>query len=167
MRTPHTFAHTLAAALVVAALVGTGATAYAAQRDEVVGTTGADDLKGTNGDDLIRGLAGNDAIDGRKGHDILIGGAGDDQITDWLGIAGQPDDGAVDTFRGGPGNDTLFVGHGDTVYGGSGEDRINGFYLGEGDVIHCGLDKDVLIVNEDLHGLETDGCEKILVKSAG
>ena len=63
---------------------------------------------------MVRGLGGNDALDGRKGHDVLIGGnPGDDTITDWLGIAGQPDDGAVDTFKGGAGNDILYVGAGD------------------------------------------------------
>ena len=158
----------LAAVLVTIATVLTaGAASYAAQRDEITGTEGADDLKGTNGEDVIRGLGGDDAIDGRKGHDVLVGGAGNDQITDWLGIAGQPDDGAVDTFRGGPGDDTLFVGHGDTVWAGAGNDRINGFYLDEGDLVHCGLGKDVLVVNDDLRGLETDQCEKILVKYAG
>jgi Ca2+-binding RTX toxin-like protein len=163
MRTLHALAAALAATTV---LTGT-APSYAAQRDEVIGTSNADDLKGTNGDDVIRGLGGNDAIDGRKGHDVLVGGAGDDSITDWLGIAGQHDDGAVDTFRGGAGNDLLYVGTGDTVWAGAGDDRVHGYYLGEGDVVHCGLGKDVLVVNEDLHGLATDQCEKILVKYAG
>ena len=159
--------HALAAALVVATLTIASTPAYAVQRDEITGTSGSDDLKGTNGDDVIRGLGGNDAIDGRKGHDVLAGGPGDDSITDWLGIAGQQDDGAVDTFRAGAGNDILYVGHGDTVFAGAGDDRVNGYYLGEGDLVHCGLGKDVLVVNEDLHGLQTDQCEKILVKYAG
>jgi Ca2+-binding RTX toxin-like protein len=161
----------LVAAATAAAVLTSGAASYAVQhlgqRDEVTGTTSADDLEGTNGDDVIRGLGGNDAIDGRKGHDVLVGGAGDDAITDWLGIAGQKDDGAVDTFRGGPGNDLLYVGPGDTVWAGTGDDRVHGYYLGEGDLVHCGLGKDVLVVNEDLHGLATDQCEKILVKYAG
>jgi Ca2+-binding RTX toxin-like protein len=157
----------LASVAAAATVLTTGAASYAAQRDEVTGTSSADDLKGTNGDDVIRGLGGNDAIDGRKGHDVLVGGAGDDSITDWLGIAGQADDGAVDTFRGGTGNDILYVGHGDTVFAGTGDDRVNGYYLGEGDVVHCGPGKDVLVVNEDLHGLQTDQCEKVLVKYAG
>jgi len=164
MRTLRT---TAAALLAVASLVGTAGSAYAAQRDEITGTSSSDDLEGTNGDDVVRGLGGNDALDGRKGHDVLIGGTGDDTITDWLGIAGQPDDGAVDTFKGGAGNDILYVGPGDTVFAGLGDDRVNGYYLGAGDVIHCGEGKDVLVVNEDLHGLETDQCEKILVKYAG
>ncbi len=167
MRTPRV----LLASLATATVLTIGATSYAAQhvvqRDEVTGTPAADDLKGTNGDDVIRGLGGNDAIDGRKGHDVLVGGAGDDSITDWLGVAGQQDDGAVDTFRGGAGNDLLYVGTGDTVWAGAGDDRVHGYYLGEGDVVHCGLGKDVLVVNEDLHGLHTDQCEKILVKYAG
>ena len=167
MRTLRTTAAALLALLISAALVGTAGSAYAAQRDEITGTSSSDDLKGTNGDDVVRGLGGNDALDGRKGHDVLIGGTGDDTITDWLGIAGQPDDGAVDTFKGGPGNDILYVGPGDTVFAGSGDDRVNGYYLGAGDIIHCGEGKDVLVVNEDLHGLETDQCEKILVKYAG
>jgi Ca2+-binding RTX toxin-like protein len=161
----------VAAACVSATFLTPMTASYAAppsgQRSEITGTSGDDDIKGTNGPDVIRGLAGDDHIDGRKGHDVLIGGAGNDTITDYLGIAGQKDDKAVDTFRGGPGDDTLFVGHGDTVWGGSGNDTINGFYLGEGDLIHCGLGKDVLIVNEDLHGVQTDACEKILVKYAG
>jgi Ca2+-binding RTX toxin-like protein len=157
----------LAVAAVATATALTTTASYAALREDITGTSAADDLKGTKGADVIRGLAGDDEIDGRKGPDVLVGGAGDDTITDWLGIAGQKDDGAVDTFRGGPGDDTLFVGHGDTVWGGDGNDRINGFYLGEGDLIHCGLGKDVLVVNEDLHGVHTDACEKILVKYAG
>ena len=109
----------LAAATVLTVTTPSYAAHVAGQRDEITGTPAADDLKGTNGDDVIRGLGGNDAIDGRKGHDVLIGGAGDDSITDWLGIAGQQDDGAVDTFRGGAGNDILYVGHGDTVLAGA------------------------------------------------
>ena len=73
----------------------------------------------------------------------------------------------MDTFKGGTGNDILYVGHGDTVFAGAGDDRVNGYYLGEGDVVHCGIGKDVLVVNEDLDGLHTDQCEKILVKYAG
>jgi Ca2+-binding RTX toxin-like protein len=158
----------LAAGSVAAATLMTATTAsYSLQLDDITGTSGPDNLKGTNGVDLIRGLGGDDQIDGKKGHDVLVGGGGNDRITDWLGIAGQPDDGAVDTFRGGSGNDTLFVGHGDTVWAGAGDDRINGFYLGEGDVVHCGLGKDVLVINVDIHGLQTELCEKILVKSAG
>jgi Ca2+-binding RTX toxin-like protein len=157
----------LAAATVLTTVTPSYAVPHLAQRDEVTGTPAADDLKGTNGEDVVRGLGGNDAIDGRKGHDVLIGGAGDDSITDWLGIAGQADDGAVDTFKGGTGNDILYVGHGDTVFAGAGDDRVNGYYLGEGDVVHCGTGKDVLVVNEDLDGLHTDQCEKILVKYAG
>jgi hypothetical protein len=157
----------LASAAAAATALTTGTASYASQRDEIVGTSSSDDLKGTNRDDVIRGLGGNDAIDGRKGHDILVGGRGDDTITDWLGIAGQQDDGAVDTFRGGAGNDLLYVGPGDTVWAGAGDDRVNGYYLGEGDLVHCGLGKDVLVVNEDLHGLQTDQCEKILVRYAG
>ncbi len=157
----------LAAATALTVTTPSSGAHVAGQRDEITGTPAADDLKGTNGDDVVRGLGGNDAIDGRKGHDVLIGGAGDDSITDYLGIAGQADDGAVDTFRGGTGNDILYVGHGDTVFAGAGDDRVNGYYLGEGDVVHCGLGKDVLVVNEDLHGLQTDQCEKILVKYAG
>ena len=157
----------VAGSVAAATLMTATAATYAVQLHEITGTSGVDDLKGTNGEDLIRGLGGDDEIDGKKGHDVLVGGGGNDTITDWLGIAGQQDDGAVDTFRGGSGTDTLFVGHGDTVYAGNGDDRVNGFYLGEGDVVRCGLGKDVLVVNEDLHGLHTDGCEKILVKLAG
>ena len=75
MRTLRT---TAAALLAVASLVGTAGSAYAAQRDEITGTSSSDDLEGTNGDDVVRGLGGNDALDGRKGHDVLIGGTGDE-----------------------------------------------------------------------------------------
>ena len=69
---------------------------------------------------------------------------------------------------GGAGADAINAGAGkDTVFAGSGDDRVNGYYLGAGDIVHCGEGKDVLVVNEDLHGLETDQCEKILVKYAG
>jgi len=167
MRTPRLVFASFAALTVLTAVAPSYAAAHLSQRDEVTGTPDADDLKGTNGDDVVRGMGGNDAIDGRKGHDVLAGGPGDDSITDWLGIAGQQDDGAVDTFRGGSGSDILYVGHGDTVFAGTGDDRVNGYYLGEGDVVHCGAGKDVLVVNQDIDGLRTDQCEKILVKYAG
>ena len=157
----------LAAATVLTVATPSYAAHLAGQRDEVTGTPAPTTSRAPTATTSCAGSGGNDAIDGRKGHDVLVGGAGDDSITDWLGIAGQADDGAVDTFRGGTGNDILYVGHGDTVFAGAGDDRVNGYYLGEGDVVHCGLGKDVLVVNEDLHGLQTDQCEKILVKYAG
>ncbi|HEU4810577.1 MAG TPA: hypothetical protein VFT00_00415 [Nocardioides sp.] len=140
-------------------------TAYAAV---VTGTSGDDTLHGTAGNDTIRGLAGDDRINGRRGSDVISGGPGADRLWDYTGVgSGDTIDISADTFRGGRGPDTLFVGHNDTVHAGPGNDHVWAFYVGEGDVIDCGLGVDVLHLHEDLHGVETRGCEKIVVRYAG
>ena len=125
-------------------------TAYAAV---VTGTSGDDNLHGTAGNDTIRGLAGDDRINGRRGSDEISGGPGNDRLWDYTGVGSvDPIDTSPDTFRGGPGRDTLFVGHNDTVRAGRGNDHVWAFYVGEGDLIDCGLGFDVLHLHEDLHG---------------
>ncbi|MCW2766615.1 MAG: Hemolysin-type calcium-binding region [Nocardioides sp.] len=162
MQLPRT---SLALTSFLAALALTIPTAYAA---DIPGTSGDDVLHGTRGDDTIRGGAGNDVIDGRRGHDVLDGGSGDDRLSDYKGVgSGDPIDTTRDVFRGGPGRDTLSVGHNDVVHAGPGADQVWAYYVGEGDLIDCGAGADVLHLHEDLHGLETRGCETILTEYAG
>ena len=150
---------------VLAALTLVTATAYAA---DVTGTAGDDHLDGTASADTLRGLAGDDHLDGRRGPDRLFGGAGSDELTDHLGVAtGGPLDVTRDVYRGGPGRDTLYVGRNDDVRAGGGRDHVWAYYVGEGDLVDCGAGRDVLHLHEDLHGLETRGCERIVIRSAG
>jgi RTX calcium-binding nonapeptide repeat (4 copies) len=94
----------------------------------------------------------------------VTGTAGDDH----LGVAtGGPLDVTRDVYRGGPGRDTLYVGRNDVVRAGGGRDQVWAYYVGEGDLVDCGAGRDVLHLHEDLHGLETRGCERIVIQSAG
>ncbi|HYG48344.1 MAG TPA: calcium-binding protein [Allosphingosinicella sp.] len=106
---------------------------------------GEDDIAhGNGGNDTLSGNGGNDILAGNGDSDILDGGDNDD----WLYSADQSppftlpvfdefdgpytapvlDTGtAVDTLRGGAGDDRLFAGHGDNVDGGA--DMFTGDYL--------------------------------------
>jgi Ca2+-binding RTX toxin-like protein len=150
---------------VLAALTLVTATAYAA---DMTGTAGNDHLTGTASADTLRGLAGDDHLDGRRGPDRLVGGTGNDEIVDYLGIAtGGPLSLTRDVYRGGPGRDTLHVGRNDVVHAGGGRDHVWAYYVGEGDLVDCGAGSDTLHLHEDLHGLETRGCEQIVIRLAG
>lgn len=81
--------------------------------DIITGSAFADYIAGGAGADTIDAGAGNDAILGEAGNDILIGGVGADDISGGAdddlmtgGTTATPDDGAVDNFNGGTGNDT-------------------------------------------------------------
>lgn len=152
--------HTLIPALLLAATVATA---------PGTGTSGDDTLHGTRGADVLRGLKGDDHLDGRRGADRLYGGRGDDVLTDFLniGTGGAPST-TRDLYRAGPGDDTLYVGHRDRVHAGRGADHVWAYYVGEDDLVDCGGgDHDVLHLHEDLHGLETRGCERIVIRIAG
>ena len=144
------------------------AAALALSPTYVDGTPGDDNLRGTRGDDHIHGHQGDDHISGSTGSDVLIGGYGNDLLKDWTGVgAGVPIDDSRDVFRGGPGQDTLYVGHHDVVTAGVGDDEVWGYYIDDTDVIDCGPGNDVLHLHQDLTGVLTRGCETILIAIAG
>jgi Ca2+-binding RTX toxin-like protein len=144
------------------------ALALAAPSNTIVGTSGDDYLHGTHGDDVILGRQGDDHLRGWTGSDLIDGGNGNDVVRDWQGVGTGADiDQSRDVFRGGPGNDTLYVGHNDQVDAGVGDDTVWAYYVGEGDLIDCGAGDDVLHLHQDIDGLRTRGCETILVAIAG
>ncbi|MBC8093041.1 MAG: hypothetical protein H7Y15_14090 [Pseudonocardia sp.] len=101
--------------------------------ETIVGTPGDDNLTpDSSGPVAISGLAGNDRLVGSAQADILDGGAGNDII----------DDGDIDRFRGGSGNER---GGNDTLLGGSGDDLI--FSLFGIDAIDGGEGNDFASVN--------------------
>ena len=81
--------------------------------DTLIGKGGSDWIDGRGGKDVIRGGPGSDTpgsgpvgmLDGGPGADVIWGGTGSDMMSDgpW------PGDSAVDTFRGGDGNDDLLT----------------------------------------------------------
>ena len=155
--------HTLVASFVLAASLAT------APGSPATGTASDDRLHGSRGADVLRGLRGDDHLNGRRGADRLYGGRGDDVLMDFLsvGTGGAPS-ATRDVYRAGPGDDTLYVGHRDVVRAGKGADHVWAFYVGAGDLVDCGAGShDVLHLHEDLHGLETRGCEKIVIRVAG
>jgi Ca2+-binding RTX toxin-like protein len=93
--------------------------------DEIRALDGNDTLDGGSGNDSLFGEAGNDSLAGSGGDDYFEGGAGDDLIdggtgTDALfGLGGNDrlfaDDGAADTVRGGPGDDSAGIDDEDDV----------------------------------------------------
>src|SRR4051812_41668432 len=148
--------------------VGLTALALASPANPIVGTPADDYLHGTHADDTIFGSQGNDHIRGWTGADVIDGGFGNDLLRDWMGVGtGGEVDQSRDVFRGGPGNDTLYVGHHDRVDAGVGDDTVWAFYVGEGDLIDCGAGDDVLHLHQDIDGLRTRGCETILIIIAG
>jgi Ca2+-binding RTX toxin-like protein len=100
--------------------------------DLLFGGVGDDQLYGQNGNDTLQGDDGDDTLDGGGGNDTLYGGAGDDTL-----IGG----GGVDILVGGTGNDTQTGGGGADLHvfdfaggqGGTGNDVITDFRLGQGD----------------------------------
>ena len=162
---------TLIAAFVLAASLTspTAASSAATTAATTAGTAGDDTLHGGRGADVLRGLKGADHLNGRRGADRLYGGRGDDVLTDFLDVGtGEAPSTTRDVYRAGPGDDTLYVGHRDVVHAGRGADHVWAFYVGDGDVIDCGAgDHDVLHLHEDLDGLATRGCEKIVIRVAG
>jgi Ca2+-binding RTX toxin-like protein len=94
----------------------------------ITGTAGNDTISGTNLADSISGLEGDDTMNGGNGADRLSGGPGDDALIGWAG---------ADTLIGGSGDDYLvgdvadstenpIVESADVIYGGSGNDSLQG-----------------------------------------
>jgi Ca2+-binding RTX toxin-like protein len=72
--------------------------------EHIIGTTGADDITGNDENNRIVGGGGIDEIDGGGGDDIIYNG--DNKGSD---------DNAKETLNGGDGDDTYYIGVGDTV----------------------------------------------------
>ncbi|MDD5754139.1 MAG: hypothetical protein PHN45_05230, partial [Methylococcales bacterium] len=98
----------------------------AEKSDRLEGSAGNDTLIGADGNDVLRGGAGVDSMDGGAGNDTFVvvgdisGGGKVDSVADTaaLGFAlttlngknlNEDEDGAVETIRGGDGDDTLYV----------------------------------------------------------
>jgi RTX calcium-binding nonapeptide repeat (4 copies) len=85
--------------------------------EHIIGTSGADDITGNDENNRIVGGGGVDEIDGGGGDDIIYNG--DDKGSD---------DGAKETLYGGDGDDTYYIGVGDTVSDSDGNGQV--FYNG-------------------------------------
>jgi Ca2+-binding RTX toxin-like protein len=81
--------------------------------ENIIGTSGADTITGNDQDNIIVGNAGKDEIDGGLGNDTI-----------YNGDATGADDGVAETLYGDDGDDTYFVGVGDTVVDGDGVGKI-------------------------------------------
>ena len=98
-----------------------------AGNDTLIGGTNGDILSAGAGDDVLTGNAGVDVLDGGAGNDSLNGGDGGDALSAGAG---------TDTLIGGNGGDTFqlgaFLGSGDRIDGGTGDDELtlNGDYAG-------------------------------------
>ena len=114
----------------------------------VNGTPDNDYLFCTDDDDLVLAGTGNDVVFGRNGNDQIFGEDGDDSID--AGSGG-------DTVDGGSGNDDIRVSTfadfstlADTVYAGTGDDRVVAWYYwftATGSVFHGDDGDDLLQVN--------------------
>jgi Ca2+-binding RTX toxin-like protein len=110
--------------------------------DFITGGDGNDELYGNEGDDTLIGGDGEDILKGADGNDTLVGVeafADDLSFDEALGITYgslQPadiptientysDSDTGDTMDGGAGDDTLYLGNGDTGTGGEGADDFN------------------------------------------
>jgi hypothetical protein len=103
-----------------------------------------------------------------RGADTIRGGRGDDDVQDYTGVGTRRRvNFTPDNLYGGPGDDVIWSGHNDHVYGGAGDDRIVANYVKRGDVIACGLGRDVVVRNDDDPGLVLHGCESVRVQYAG
>jgi len=119
--------------------------------DTLYGGAGHDTLRGKQGNDLIYGGSGNDELNGADGNDSLRGGKGSDQVLGQNGDDFLHGEQGNDTVKGGAGNDMIIGGIGnDTLVGGDGEDRflflegsgedvIEDFDAGDGDIIVIAL----------------------------
>jgi Ca2+-binding RTX toxin-like protein len=134
----------IGAACALAAAIGTGGAAHAADitgtngADTIIGTPDADNIQALGGSDTVSARGGNDRIQGGDGNDtlsgeegddgIVSGGKGSDQISGGLGRDRLLGDAGNDTLDGGDGNDpTLAGGDGnDMVLGGAGNDDVDG-----------------------------------------
>lgn len=142
--------------------------------DELFGGEGNDFLQGdsgtgrSDGDDYLDGEAGDDILLGEGGKDEIHGGAGADQIAGDNG--GSDTSGEADTLYGGAGNDIIDGQGGDDVIdggadndivaGGAGADNLNGG-LGD-DQLQGGTGDDTISGNEGNDTLfGEDGADRV------
>lgn len=95
--------------------------------DQLFGDDGDDFLFGGLGDDTLQGGAGNDFVEGGEGRDVIRGGAGNDSV---IGFDAEGVEDA-DVLWGEGGHDYLFGDALDTLRGGTGND----LYGSEGTII--------------------------------
>lgn len=123
------------------------------------GFAGNDTLTGTIADDHLYGGDGNDVLNGGEGNDLLVGGNGDDQLrggkgSDYLiGEAGNDILGGTDSLDQGAYEDSpvyylsiaqrTFVGN--TYWGGTGDDTLNGTFGGDTYLFNLGDGRDTII----------------------
>jgi Ca2+-binding RTX toxin-like protein len=114
----------------------TDADVFAGDGNDVVWVSSPGATRGGDGDDNLDGGVGRTELWGDNGNDSLDGGAGDDQIVGGDGNDKLYGEGGHDLLNGGPGVDTVNGGSGDdelnnpdkskdSLYGGSGNDRID------------------------------------------
>jgi Ca2+-binding RTX toxin-like protein len=156
--------------------------------DRIHGKAEADQISALTGDDVVHARRGSDTVDLGPGNDRGFGGRGDDKVYGGDGrdfiSSGFGDDSTTgdagddtifankgrDTIDGGDGNDRLFAlsrkdvnrpddTEGDTVRGGTGDDRI-AVRDGERDVVNCGPGVDRALLDfKDV--LEDNSCEVV------
>lgn len=110
--------------------------------DEIYGGDGSDRIYGGSGSDYLLGEAGHDIIQGNGGHDALDGGSGNDELSGGAGDDDLNGDVGEDELRGGAGNDALFGGwdnQDDQLWGEGGNDNLLG---DEGDTLRGGTGND-------------------------
>ncbi len=113
--------------------------------ESIEGGSGDDTITaGEGSDDTIFGGPGDDSIQGSGGNDTLVGGEGNDTITGGNNDS-LPGAGGGESISGGIGDDTITSGDGanDTIFGGPGDDSIQG--SGGNDTIDGGDGNDTII----------------------
>ena len=114
---------------------------------EVHGTPNRDDFVGTAGADVVMLRGGPDRADGRGGPDVLSGGDGRDALDGG---------GGGDVLSGGAGVDELWPGNGlDVVRAGDGDDYVNVEPDGARDRISCGKGHDIVTLVSELDPLDS------------
>jgi Ca2+-binding RTX toxin-like protein len=138
--------------------------------DRIHGKAEADQISALTGDDVVHARRGSDTVDLGPGNDRGFGGRGDDKVYGGDGRDTIFANKGRDTIDGGDGNDRLFAlsrkdvnrpddTEGDTVRGGTGDDRI-AVRDGERDVVNCGPGVDRALLDfKDV--LEDNSCEVV------
>jgi Ca2+-binding RTX toxin-like protein len=138
--------------------------------DRIHGKAAPDQISALTGDDVVHARRGSDTVDLGPGNDRGFGGRGDDKVYGGDGRDTIFANKGRDTIDGGDGNDRLFAlsrkdvnrpddTEGDTVRGGTGDDRI-AVRDGERDVVNCGPGVDRALLDfKDV--LEDNSCEVV------
>jgi Ca2+-binding RTX toxin-like protein len=148
--------------------------------DDIRGLGAEDYIYGGSGDDVIHGGPGDDSLlYGGEGEDVLYGGDGDDELTDGGGkdvifcperdvVEGCASLGDrrvdIESYRPSTADDDDRVTYGepdsaDVIYGGDGNDFIEGYQDGQPDKFYCGKGKDVYVVHGKSNYVDSS-CEK-------